>query len=83
MLDGLPIDTRDIDSIIQPEDVEGVEIYRGSTQIPAQYMNRANCGLVLIWTRLDAPGMKPFSWKRLFIGLGVGALLVGLSTRFD
>jgi hypothetical protein len=83
LLDGLPIDNDAIDSVIHPEDVEGVEIYRGSTQVPPEYMGRANCGLVLIWTRLDAPGMKPFSWKRLFVGLGIGALLVGVSTRFD
>ena len=83
MLDGLPVENETLDSLIHPEDVEGVEIYRGSVQIPAEYMNRASCGLVLVWTRLDAPGMKPFSWKRLLVGVGLGALLIGAATRMD
>lgn len=78
MLDGLPIDAVSIDAMVQPRDVEGVEIYRGVNQIPVEYSFRARCGLVLIWTRQDLPGARPFSWKRLLIGVGVGGFLIGL-----
>ena len=78
MLDGLSIPLNELDSLIRPEDVEGIEIYKGFTQIPPQYITRAACGLVLVWTRMDAPGAKPFSWKRLFIAAGVGATLLGV-----
>lgn len=39
---------------VTPDDVEGLEIYRGAATIPAAY-NRgtAVCGVVLIWTRLQ------------------------------
>jgi hypothetical protein len=37
---------------IHPAEVEGIELYRGLGQIPAEYLSRtAACGLVLIWTR--------------------------------
>ncbi len=78
MLDGLPIEPDILDSMIRPDEVEGIEIYRGFTQIPPQYMNRTNCGLVLVWTRLDPPGARPFSWKRVFVGLGAAGVLFGL-----
>lgn len=81
MLDGLEIELDVLDSMIRPEEVEGVEIYRGSTQVPPEYMNRAGCGLVLIWTRLDPPGMRPFTWKRLLLGAGLAALMYGIATR--
>lgn len=35
-----------------PGEVEGIELYRGLGQIPAEYLSRtAGCGLVMIWTR--------------------------------
>jgi hypothetical protein len=81
MVDGLEIDIEVLDAMIRPEEVEGVEIYRGATQIPAEYMTRAGCGLVLVWTRLDPPGMRPFSWRRLLFGVGLAALMYGIATR--
>jgi hypothetical protein len=41
-----------------PGEVEGIELYRGIGQIPADYLSRsAGCGLVLIWTR--SPSRMP------------------------
>jgi outer membrane cobalamin receptor len=35
-----------------PAEVEGIELYRGLGQVPAEYLSRtAGCGVVLIWTR--------------------------------
>jgi hypothetical protein len=37
------------------QDIEAIEVYRGSAQVPAQYAgNDALCGVVLIWTRTGA-----------------------------
>ena len=83
MLDGLIVEARMIDSMIQPEDVEGIEIYRGYAQVPAEYSFRASCALTLIWTRNDPPGMKPFTWKRVLLGLAAAGVLFGLATAFS
>jgi Carboxypeptidase regulatory-like domain len=35
-----------------PGEVEGIELYRGLGQIPAEYLSRTSaCGVVIIWTR--------------------------------
>jgi hypothetical protein len=56
-IDGLrarPVDG-EIDVEIRPEDVWGIEVYPNSTGVPAQYDSPdAQCGVVLIWTRLAA-----------------------------
>jgi hypothetical protein len=56
-IDGLrsrPIDG-EIDLEIRPEDIWAIEVYPTSNGVPAQYDTReAQCGLVLIWTRLAA-----------------------------
>jgi hypothetical protein len=42
----------------EPRDVEGIELYRGLGQIPAQYLSRTSArGLVIIWTR--SPSRMP------------------------
>ncbi len=52
------------DSPIRPEDVEGIELYHGSTRTPQELLtpavlrtNRelrtgARCGLIVVWSRL-------------------------------
>jgi hypothetical protein len=37
---------------VRPEDVEGIEIYRGAATLPPEYnKGTAICGLIVIWTR--------------------------------
>jgi hypothetical protein len=45
----------DINSVVNPGQVEGIEVFRGPSEIPAQY-NDSNsmCGVILIWTRHEA-----------------------------
>ena len=39
---------------VQPQDVEGLEIYRGAATIPPAYnKGSAMCGVILIWTRMQ------------------------------
>jgi len=40
-----------IEALVRPEDVRGIEIYRGLADIPAEYNRGNGCGAVLIWTR--------------------------------
>jgi hypothetical protein len=40
-----------INSFIGPEEVEAVEVYTGTSQIPPQFNStNARCGVVVIWT---------------------------------
>ncbi len=78
LLDGLPFMGRM--TMLDGESVEGIEIYRGITQIPPEFYRNGMCGLALVWSRTDPPGMKPFSWKRMgFAGLLVA--LIGLLVK--
>lgn len=52
-VDGLLLEGFDINSV-QPADVQGLEIYRGSSELPPAF-NRgtSGCGAVVIWTRVN------------------------------
>jgi hypothetical protein len=50
----LPRDGGGINHFISPEEVVGVEVYNGASQIPPQFnsgMYNTRCGVVVIWTR--------------------------------
>jgi hypothetical protein len=84
LLDGLRLSADEmslLDSMARPEDIEGIEFYRGGNEIPIEYATRSSCGLVLIWTRRDVENGRPFTWKRLFIALGLVAGIVAFSRR--
>lgn len=52
-LDGTMTAFYNIDEI-RPEDVEGLEVYRGAATIPPAYnKGTALCGVILIWTRMQ------------------------------
>lgn len=66
-----------LDHLAHPETLEGVEVYRSGSFAPAMYSRNNGCGVVLLWTR-GSEGGKPFTWKRLLIGVGgfLGLLLL-------
>jgi outer membrane receptor for ferrienterochelin and colicin len=44
----------DINSVVDPDQVEAIEVFRGPSEIPAQYNdNNSQCGVILIWTRKE------------------------------
>jgi hypothetical protein len=50
-VDGHPYPRGNVDDF-PPETVEGVEVYRGGAEIPAEFRtDNAGCGLIAIWTR--------------------------------
>jgi hypothetical protein len=54
-VDGFPLisDDGDVDALISLTDVEAVEVYRGSSELPLQYggTTTGGCGAVVIWTK--------------------------------
>ncbi len=52
-LDGVVAQYAEIDDVIAPSEIAGIEIYPSMAGVPARYMDRENraCGVVLIWTR--------------------------------
>ena len=41
-----------IDDVVSPDAIEGIEIYRGLSTVPAEFLTPlAHCGVVAIWTR--------------------------------
>lgn len=50
-LDGHPYPRGNVDDF-PPDNVEGIEIYRGGSELPAEFRtDNAGCGLIAIWTR--------------------------------
>jgi outer membrane receptor protein involved in Fe transport len=57
-VDGLPYPEGNVDDF-PPETVEGVEVFRGASEIPAGFRTRdAGCGLISIWTRDPAAAAR-------------------------
>jgi hypothetical protein len=51
ILDGLPSDSY-IAQSLDPRDVEGIELYRGASEMPAEFGGiDAACGVIAIWTK--------------------------------
>lgn len=52
-LDGVPSHVGIIGiDVVPPADIAGIEIYKGSSELPTQFdVGRAMCGAILIWTR--------------------------------
>lgn len=40
-----------IDDLVQPLDLEGIEVYRTPAEVPGEYGLDTGCGAVLVWTR--------------------------------
>ena len=45
----------DINSVVNPNQVEALEVFRGPSEIPVEFNdNNSTCGVILIWTRHEA-----------------------------
>lgn len=80
LLDGLEVDdVRQLDAMLQPFALEGVELYNNRAFIPPRYANRGYCAVAMFWTRRDMEGGRPFTWKRLLAVVGIVAGIVLLA----
>lgn len=75
-LDGVVVpDRRELDARLNPQDIEGVELYNNSTQLPREYDCCGRCAVALYWTRRDIEDPRPPSFKRLVFA---AALIAGV-----
>jgi Carboxypeptidase regulatory-like domain len=47
----------DIDGIVRPEDLDGLEVYTPG-QAPPQFLSREGCGSIVMWTRVAERGRR-------------------------
>lgn len=72
-----PFLVTDLSMLIDPDAVEGVEIYRSPAETPPALRSTDACGTIVFWTRRQTG--NPFSLRRIAIAsawIGVAALLV-------
>lgn len=77
-VDGMQSLTAQDVNMLMPDDIDGIEIYASPALTPAEFQRNTNCGAILFWLRKDG-GDRPFTWKRLFIGVGAFLGLVLIS----
>ncbi len=81
-IDGMQINryspNESIDTYLDVQSIEGIEVYRGS-QPAGRFFDRRGCGLVIIWTRRGEvePGGS-FSLVRLAVAIGIFAALISM-----
>lgn len=73
----------DIDQYVTPSDVEGIEIYKGLSDMPAEFYDPMECGAIVIWTRRSMlapehalPAHAADVFTRPLAALGLALLLV-------
>jgi hypothetical protein len=77
-VDGLLVDdARFIDSVVSPDEIEGIEVYHDRVHIPLQFQRRNTECAILIWRRPYGEGGRPFNlWRFVGAGLGFAALIL-------
>ncbi|MBR9988986.1 MAG: carboxypeptidase regulatory-like domain-containing protein [Gemmatimonadetes bacterium] len=75
-VDGLQMqDASQLDGVLQPQALEGVELYNNRVFLPDRYANRGHCAVALFWTRRDLEGARPMTWRRALV---TGGVIAGL-----
>lgn len=54
-IDRVPIRDVELDEVVTPEEIAGIEIYSSSSSTPPQFMDRGGrgCGAIVVWTRIN------------------------------
>jgi len=54
-IDKVPIRDIELDEVMTPEEIAGLEIYSSSAGVPPQFMDRGgrSCGAIVVWTRIN------------------------------
>lgn len=68
---------------VSPDAIEGIEIYRSVSEVPAELRTAGSCGALAVWTR---PGERtPGRWtllQKIFAATGGAALITLMFTQF-
>jgi len=52
-VDGARMQDAQVDDVVDPQNVAAIEVYRSFSGLPSEYFDRsANCGTIIIWTKL-------------------------------
>jgi hypothetical protein len=53
VIDGMRLEgsSGDIDMMTRPEDIQGIAVYRGPSETPAEYQGFSSCGAIVVWTK--------------------------------
>lgn len=78
LLDDLPVEPWEL-SMIDPQDLEGIEVYRDPTEVPLEYGGL--CSVVLLWRKPYEEGGKPLTAARLLLVGAAALLFVILATQ--
>lgn len=73
MINELP-SSRDQVFALNPQQVEAIEVYASTLELPAVYHQRGRCGLTLVWIREDSTGRRGSTKLTLLLGAGVSLL---------
>ncbi|HVS61665.1 MAG TPA: carboxypeptidase regulatory-like domain-containing protein [Gemmatimonadaceae bacterium] len=54
-IDGVPVRDAELDEVVNPSEIAGLEIYASTAGIPPEYMDREPrpCGVIVVWTRIE------------------------------
>lgn len=53
---GVPGGDVTVDDLVQPQDIEAIEIFKGLAAVPAEFLNpQSRCGVIAIWTKRSLP----------------------------
>ena len=66
---------------VEIQSIEGIEMYRGPSQMPAEFLDRTGCGSVLIWTRRTETQGRPISLWKIVAGAGFVVGVIFLARR--
>lgn len=51
-LDGIKMSSKELDELVLPAEIAGIEVYAGAAAVPAEFAGSdARCGAVVIWTK--------------------------------
>ncbi|MEP7347513.1 MAG: Plug domain-containing protein [Gemmatimonadaceae bacterium] len=51
--------TAELDDLLQPDEIDGIEVYTRQSQAPLQFSNRiSGCGSLVVWTRRTPRGKR-------------------------
>jgi hypothetical protein len=51
-VDGMPVRGAELDDLVVPSDVAGIEVYRSRAGLPPQFWDRSGCAII-VWTRVE------------------------------
>lgn len=77
-INGVPMGQRGentIDQMIQPDMLDGIEIYTSSAATPPEFSQSRGCGVIAFWMR-RAEGTRPFSFRRILVATGLVGLIL-------